>query len=105
MRRKPSPPACRFPLRLPSCALAPHHSLSLSVSLCLTPQSDDIAYFAGKRQTGVSLKTLTDTGKGDFVHLVDGLIDGPSDIDDDDAMQKMLFQVSMGWVCVGGASA
>lgn len=47
---------------------------------------DDIAYFAAKRQTGVSLRTLTQTGRGELIHLAPH--------SDFPAMQRMLFQVS-----------
>ena len=54
--------------------------------------SDDIAYFASKRQTGVSLKTLTETGRGDHVPAVKEV-----DASKQDAgrRMRMLFQVAM----------
>ena len=54
--------------------------------------SDDIAYFANKKQTGVSLRTLTETGRGEFVPTVQAV-----DASKQDAgrRMRMLFQVSM----------
>lgn len=52
--------------------------------------NDDIAYYAEKRQTGVSLQLLTETGKGKLVHLAPN-----AETRETTAMQKMLFQVAM----------
>lgn len=53
--------------------------------------SDDIRHFSAMEQTGVSLRTITQTGRGEFVQL-------DSDADDTNATlrtQKMLMQVAM----------
>jgi len=51
--------------------------------------SDDIAYFGHIKQTGVSLRTLTQTGRGMF--LDKGTLQGVQGSDE----QRMLFQVAM----------
>jgi pyruvate dehydrogenase kinase 2/3/4 len=50
---------------------------------------DDIRHFSAMEQTGVSLRTITQTGKGEFVM---GL---GNDADDAAKTQKMLMQVAM----------
>jgi pyruvate dehydrogenase kinase 2/3/4 len=54
--------------------------------------SDDISYFASKKQTGVSLRTLTETGRGEFVQEV---VEVDASKQDAGRRQRMLFQVAM----------
>jgi pyruvate dehydrogenase kinase 2/3/4 len=49
--------------------------------------SDDIRHFSAMEQTGVSLRTITQTGRGDFVQL--------ESADATLRTQKMLMQVAM----------
>ena len=83
------PRGFRYPPTAPVLSSFPNASSGASDLQLL---SDDISYFASKKQTGVSLRTLTETGRGEFVQEV---VEVDASKQDAGRRQRMLFQVAM----------